>query len=106
MKTITTNLKYAYVKDIVLLPNIESKETRTIEDSEQTYEVAVYKSRISISYDIKDENGDLVRVAHKEHYSDATENRLSYAEYKAWQVNNEADFIAADKLELVNFTGE
>ena len=100
MKEIITSLKYAFVKDIVLLPNIEITETVEGEP------VTTYKSRISITYDIKDENYAFVEVAHKEHFSDATESMLSYDEYTAWRIVNEPLFIAADKLELVNFTGE
>jgi hypothetical protein len=92
MKEITIILKYAYVKDIILLPNITTPDG--------------YKSRLTISYDIKDINGNFVEVAHKEHFSDATKAMLSYTDYKAWQAANEANFIAADKLDLVNFTGE
>jgi hypothetical protein len=65
MKTITTNLKYAYVKDIVLLPNISFTETQEVEQVEgeppaEPTTIEGFKSRISISYDIKDENGGFV----------------------------------------------
>jgi hypothetical protein len=106
MKTITTNLKYAYVKDIVLLPNISTSGTSEPDENVETEQVTSYKSRLTISYDIKDENGVFVEIAHREHFSDASAQMLSYPDYTAWRIDNEADFIAADKLELVNFTGE
>ena len=96
-KEIITILKYAYVKDITLLHNLQV--TKTVEGQD----VPKYKNRISISYDVKDENGKLVSQEYREHYSDGFDVKMSYIEYKQWQADNEADFIAADKLELVNY---
>lgn len=88
-KIITKEIEYAYVRDMVLLPNIQMDDG--------------YKTRLSISYDLKDTNGVFIEVAHKEHYSTATEAMLTYAEYTAWREDNEADFIAADKLDLAGY---
>ena len=98
MKTITTTIKYAYVKDIVLLPNILFEEK-----DEEGNDIRLYKTRLSISYDLKDSEGNPVEVAHREHFSDANDRMLSYDNYKAWQAENEAAFIAADKLELAGY---
>lgn len=115
MKTITKTIKYAYVKDIVLLPNIEFKETEksiadVVEGSPEQIspheigkETTHYKSRISISYELKDENGDFADNAHKEHYSEPSDTMLSYEQYTAWRNENEAAFIAADKEELAGY---
>jgi len=99
-KEIITTLKYAYVNDITLLPNLQVTETIDGQD------VPKYKNRISISYDVKDENGNFVKQEHREHYSDGFDVKMSYTEYKQWQADNEEAFVAADKLDLVNYQPE
>ena len=97
MKTVTINLKYAYVKDIVLLTNIPF--TETVEDET----VTVYKQRLSFTYDLCDEDKNHIKDAHTEYYSVASETMLSYDQYTAWRNENEPLFIAADKLELAGY---
>lgn len=89
MKTITTNIAYAYLYNAVLLPNIKTDDG--------------YKTRLTLTYELKDEDGVFIKHESVEHYSDATEDMLPYAEYTEWRNDNEAAFVAADKLELAGY---
>jgi len=105
MKTITTVLKYAFPYNYVLLPNLDFQA-----QNEEGETVTTYKSRLTISYDILDENRQVVNIPIEErtkhHYSDASEVMLTQEEIAQWDFDNRLAFVAADKLELINFTGE
>lgn len=85
----TREVEYAYVIDIRIVPNIEID--------------GAYKTRISVTYQLKTKDREQIGLKDIEHYSDLEKSRLSADEVVEYINANLAQYIADDKLELSGF---
>ena len=97
-KTITTEIEYAYEMNSAIVPNLNIQET----DSEGNQNT-VYKIRLSIQYELKTIDNELVEVKNVEHYSEASATMRTAEEVTEWVAANRDGFIAADKKELAGY---
>ena len=85
----TTVVEYAYVNDLVMLPNIEM-------DGE-------FKHRISVTFDLRDEDKVHVQYASIEYYSEGYKALQTYKEYTSWRNDNESKFISQGKTQFSGY---
>lgn len=94
----TREVEFAYVSNIAVVPNIRLEEW-----GEDGQLVIVYKSRISIDYELKDTDRNAVGGKSIEHYSDAVDMPLDTDTIVKFISDNLATFVADDKYQLSGF---
>lgn len=100
---------YVYVANTAQIDNLESTETVEveIEDEEGSrvveHEKTVYKTRLSIQYELKDADKALLGHKHQEYYSEPSDKMRSISEARAWVNDNIDSFIIAARKEYADY---
>lgn len=97
----TREVQYAYRQSISIIGN-EQLTDAAMTDGIYT-QVTNYKTRISISYELKDSNRQLLDTRQKDYFSDPSPTKWNDAQICAFVNENLANFIAAGKEEFSGY---